>query len=211
MNELAVSRRAVTRALSTLPILALTNSSVEAGAAELLSASPGMAAAVDAYRAAAAASAHHYNHVYNPAWRAWRSEADAIPHVTTTASFNGWASFDHLSTAERGMVEMARAIMKDATPGQYRDYEVASAELLEAEDRRQSESNRLAARHNLSALSAENDRLGEIRDDLLGEVENFPVTSLADLIAKIEVIEETDGQIMPADLMADLRRIAGRA
>lgn len=207
MIDLAVSRRAVTRALFTSPILALPDG---ANAAVPCSVSPDMASAISAYREAEAVEAQFSDEVYMPAWKAWQAEVERIPHRTTKTSMNGWASFDHLSTADRGMVKMARAIMKDAKPGSLWDYEVACAELIEAEGRRQAESNRLAAQYNIKALRAEDERLGRIRDDLLEAIETFPVMSAADLIAKIEIINETRGQIEPVDLLVDLRRISGR-
>lgn len=214
MHELHSSRRTVMRALIIAPSLIATP--IAASAATGLVCNPtgiseGMAAAIKAYREASARCDKFSTDVYGPAWEAWRAEVDAIPHFTTKASFKGWATFDHLTTADRGMVAMAKKIVETAKPGHFRDYELAAAELVEAEGRREAQSKQLSRRYNVSALAEEDDRLGDIRDDLLTEIEEFPVATIADLIAKVEIIEETQGQIEPVDLLADLRRIAGEA
>lgn len=210
-TNIALSRRAVTGALFALPAIAAP---AAAAAIEPNGISPGLAAALAAYREADAVEDHYNRTIYEPAAAALRKEVEAIPHYTTKGTFGGYATFHHLSTADRGLVSMARKILEDAAD-RHRDrgfFDVCE-ELIAADDQREAERQRLRAVYNIGPLEDESERLADIRFQAEVAVEKYPVRSIPDLVAKLEFIRETQGEedaeVGFKDMLADLHRIAG--
>ena len=76
---------------------------------------------------------------------------------------------------------------------------------------RQAEEDRLRACYNIDLLGDESNRLTDLSCDAMHAVEEYPVDTLVDLIAKIEFSQKTGGLLVHEDLLSDLRRIAGEA
>lgn len=212
MNDLALSRRAVTRALFLLPAAAVPAAAVAAPAfvCSPASTSPEMAAAITAFRAAQAASDRHGKLIEDPAWEALRQCREAIPHRTTASGFEYRGAVRHMSTDRAADVGAAKTAWRAATADLIsEDYARTCAELRGLIEWREAEEIRARHRLNINSIVAESNRLSDASVDALYDVENFAVATIADLIAKVELIEETDGQVDIEVLLRDLRRIAG--
>lgn len=212
MLEATTSRRDVMRALAIVPA-AIAAPAVANAAATNGGVSPGMAAAIEAYRKASAAEDAFNHAIYDPAVAAWREAVEGIPHYATEAHLPA-----ALGEAPRPMrtdnpsdLTMARMYQKLTVDGYGlgRD-ETALKELVERLEQREAEKQRLGTAHNIYALQDESERLAEIRTNAMFEVEAQPAHTLADLIAKTEFIKETDGDTDHDELLADLRRISGK-
>ncbi|MBB4149799.1 hypothetical protein [Sphingobium scionense] len=171
-----------------------------------------MAAAITAFRAAQAASDRHGKVIEDPAWEALRQSRDAIPHRTTASGFEYRGTVRHMSTDRASDVGAAQAARRAATGDlMSEDYARTCAELRGLIEWREAEEVRARHRLNINSIAAESNRLSDASGDALYDVENFPVATIADLIAKVELIEETDGQVDIEVLLRDLRRLAGEA
>ena len=170
-------------------------------------------AAITAHRKAVATADEWQDRVYGPALKACQIAEEAIPHFTTKASC-AVASDEptKLSTANPAHLALAR-IYKSLTADGHRlggGDSRAIEELLAKLKWRDAEKLRIHEAHNMDAIEAEMDRLEALSFSAQQAVEDFPVTTIADLIAKVEFAEELESQVTPGQLMADLRRLARR-
>ncbi|MCB4861114.1 hypothetical protein K7W03_16100 [Sphingobium sp. PNB] len=215
MHEVTTSRRDVMRALAIVPAAIAAPAVANAATFTSGGVSSGMSQAIAAYHNAVATENAWGERVYDVAWKACKAEQEAIPHLTTKARVDLTAPgvLTQLSTdnpLHLSAIRMHKSLTQDgARLGG--DPERAFDEFLEKLEQREAEKQRIAQRHNMDALSAEQNRLEQASYAAMRAAEEFPVTTVADLIAKIQFSQETDGQIDHDDMLADLRRIAGRA
>jgi hypothetical protein len=212
MNDLALSRRAVTRALFLLPAAAVPAAAVAAPAFVCTPASPSaeLLALITEYRAKADACTAHTCDVYLPTRAAWMAEVEAIPHLTTKTGYQYLGEVHQLSTDRPGHVSAAKSAAK-LVPGSLwsAEYEACCAELRDLVAAREAQRVALDLKYQINALGNENDRLGDVAYDVLCEIEDFPSRTIADLLTKLDLIDETAGQLDIDMVRRDLRRIAG--
>lgn len=170
---------------------------------------PTIDAAIAAWREAEAEASAFDSAVFDPVQLEWRRRCEAVPHYTTTRSYhsNG-CELQRLSTESSGSVAMARRILADP-PKSDPEFVECLRELTDADDRRIAEQQRLKEELNVDELKAQCIALWDAAGEALRAVESYPVRTLAELIRKVEMIEETGGEHATDALLADLRRIAG--
>lgn len=214
MREVATSRRDAMRALAIVPTLIAAPAIANVATGLVCTPtgiSAGMTTALAAYRHAEKVSASYDDTVYGPPHKAWREAVDAIPHHVTQGyqANGGWT---HMSTRTTRHLAVAKTVMKEPALWDHSpEYQAACAELLKASCQREQEEARLRARYNIDALYDESVRLSDKSYEALRAVEEYPVETLTDLIAKIDFIKETGGTVDADELLGDLCRIAGEA
>lgn len=188
---------------------------IAAAAPPVASISPAMRAAVDAYVAAAARSDAFDTTVYEPKWKAYRRQAEAVPH--TVVDINRMAGvIATWTTADPGHVDHCRrlvAIHRQQLIDDGRSPDLARGtahDLVAAADAREAVLSRLRAETGVDVASDRSDELGEEAYQAACAVINLPASSAADMMAKIEHIEargfETDGWVWEA-FVDDVRRL----
>lgn len=168
--------------------------------------------AIANYREAAGRSSAFDHTVLGPIYEQWQALCKAIPHYTTKAGYEAEAGeIKHFRTDREIDVAVAQSFIREpyATGGD--DFSECVAELAKAVEDRNAQFSALRRAYRIDEVEAESYRLTDVADAALIVVENYPVRTLAELIKKAEVIEETEGAIPPEMLLADLRRIAGSA
>ncbi|WIA57642.1 hypothetical protein N6H05_07545 [Sphingobium sp. WTD-1] len=169
-------------------------------------------ALITEYRAKADACTAHTCNVYSPTHSAWQAEVEAIPHLTTKTGYQYLGEVHQLSTDRRGHVAAAKSAAKLAPGGLWSaEYEACCAELRDLVAKREAQQVALDLKYQINALGNENDRLGDVAYDVLCEIEDFPSRTIADLLTKLDLIDETAGQLDIDMVRRDLRRIAGEA
>ncbi|WP_313737076.1 hypothetical protein [Sphingobium yanoikuyae] len=169
-------------------------------------------ALITAYRAKADACTAHTCNVYSPTHSAWQAEVEAIPHLTTKTGYQYLGEVHQLSTDRPGHVAAAKSAAKLAPGGLWSaEYEACCAELRDLVAQREAQRVALDLKYQVNALGNENDRLGDVAYDVLCEIEDFPSRTIADLLTKLDLIDETAGQLDIDMVRRDLRRIAGEA
>lgn len=210
-----IGRREAMRVLAIVPTVLATTAT--AGAAVGLTClpdgpSPEMAQALAAYRAAVAFQDEWEGRIYSPAWKVCQAAEDAIPHLTTEGrcSLVPGGMLGHMSTDNPAHLAAGRMYKRVMADGRQLgdDDDDTLQEFLEKLDWREAERKRIHKGHNMDALDKDQDRLNDLSIQAMAVIEKFPVTTMADLIAKVEFIKETDGAIGPDELLADLRRVS---
>lgn len=214
MSEVSTSRRDVMRALAIVPAVI----AAPAAAAAMCGRSPSLPSraitdAIAAYHKAAAYENEWHDRAYAPVWKACKAEGEAIPHLQTKTRHEAGGKLIQWSTdnlANQTEARMCRKVIGEGhrLAGSYRQLVEEFEEKMEW---RAAEQRRIEQRHGMDALDAEQERITDLSYAAMKAVDDFPVTTLADLMAKTEFGKETDGQIDHEALLADLRRIAGRA
>ena len=172
----------------------------------------GFAQAISAFRAATEASSHFHEHVYKPAHEAKRQAVDAIPHFETSSVFEmGSGRSRPLTTAKEIDVRAAKGIARDCRPTDD-PFNMACHELANAVEDRERQAEALDRQYRVSEYADRSDELGSVSAEALWAVEHYPITTIGDLIRKLEILKEQDIEEAQVETMlADLRRIAGRA
>ncbi|MAM39548.1 MAG: hypothetical protein CL949_13835 [Erythrobacter sp.] len=164
------------------------------------------------YEVKEAACAAYSANIFTPARDAWLVDVDAIPHRTTSLTYLYHGDARRLSTDRSDQVAAAKTAADIGSEGLYSpDYAACCAELRGLVAEREAQRTSLDELHGIAALVAEDERLSELAWQALQKVEAFPAETIADLLAKIDFIEETGGQIDAEMLRADLRHINGEA
>lgn len=214
-RSIAPSRRDVIRALATLSVASVPTMAVAAPMLVCTSTAPSaeLVALIDAYRQASAVSDRHHVEVYEPAHKAWKEAVEAIPHCKTVATYTYLGEPQRMSTANPSHVSAAKFAASSKPGSLYSvDYETACTELRKKLKQRDAKRTRITAYYDVVELAKESDRLSEFRDHALDAVERFPAATIADVIAKAQMVaDETDGTFNIDILLADLRRIVGEA
>jgi hypothetical protein len=161
-----------------------------------------------------AETAYHAYHreIFDPAERAILAEVAAIPHYTTKASFPTLEGDRriHMTTADQMHCRIVRDHGGKPVKGESDWYECI-AELRDALTIRDNQIREINTRYNLAELEAELQRLRDITGEAMDAIEHYPVTTLADLLRKIELMRKDDMRDVDADrLLDDLRRIVSR-
>lgn len=209
MEQPTISRRAL---LASAPAAAVLATASCTSAPALAAGRTSLTEAIEAYRHAVAGVDAFDDKVYTPALEAWQRAIAAIPYYTTASSYESHgAGRRHMTTAH--VPDLAAAKMHEKLKGgEIGEYRACAAELLEAVNRREAEAQRLRARYRIDELYEESNRLCTLSGDAFVDVETFPVTTLAELVRKIEFLEAGDHDpLSHQTLLADLRRIEGRA
>lgn len=180
---------------------------------------PELAKRIDEHQEALRAATHYHDTVYLPALEAFYAKRDAglaeVPHHRTERSFdNMFGQRIHLTTESGPSVLMARKILADRTianaPDEYYD---CLAELVEAADRRDAAVAKIVeADPNVDAMARKSDDMANLSYDFVQAVAEYPVRTIADLVAKLEYVREILGdEIAISEILSDLRRIASAA
>lgn len=156
--------------------------------------------------------------VVEPAIKALNGEIASVPHFITTASYMSRSGERiHPTTAEPGTEGMMRAIVRDLADregAQGQEYMITARELVAGADARDARIAAIRQRHNIELLRQRSDaiwsRLGPARE----AIRRFPAASLADLVEKIEWMQ--DGELFEIEdtatlIIADIRRLSGSA
>lgn len=168
---------------------------------------------IAAYRRTKAVSDGWHKTVYDTASEAHDAARAAVPHHTTKTSFvNMLGKPVHLSTQSPGAARIIKTMQRDGEIYGSDDFGQCCAELANALDARQAELDRLDAAWIATGLNGRSDALTDQTFAAFGEVCAYPVRTLADLLLKLETIRAVDDDPIDVDdLLADLKRIAGRA
>lgn len=210
MSDLAMSRRAVTRALFLSPAVVAAPATAVACVAAPAAPSAAIKALIADYEAKATACSAYSANIYMPARDKWLADVDAIPHCTTSRAYRYGGDLRRLSTDRRDQVIAAQTAANAKPETLYSaEYAACCDELRELVKHREAQKEAIGAKHGIDALLAEDDRLGELAYQALGAIEAFPAATVSDLLAKIDFIEETGGQLDMDMIRADLRRISG--
>lgn len=215
MSEVSTSRRDVMRAFAIVPAAIAAPTAAAAAMCGRSSSLPSRAItdAIAAYHKAAAYENEWHDRAYAPVWKACKGEVEAIPHLQTETRHEAGGKLIQWSTdnlANQTEAHMCRKVIGEGhrLAGSYRQLVEEFEEKMEW---RAAEQRRIEQHHGMDALDAEQERLTDLSYAAMKSVDDFPVTTLADLIAKTQFGKETDGQIDHDALIADLRRIAGEA
>lgn len=184
-----------------------------------MSLSPLMAA-ISRYHAAEATSATFTEEVFRVASAAFKKAADAVPHHRTSATFiNANNERRSLSTEGGATIATARRVLQDVKDGHIFGHEVVESdaeylaairELVIAADKREIEIQSLRVDHRIDAIGAQADLLTRAAAAALDAALTTPVASLGELLAKAEIVQETENwERGGEDLLADIRRLAG--
>lgn len=229
------TRRAALVALAGTPLLAGTIGfavATRAEAAPLATApEPAFAALLARWREveAVCVAFHEDNEpIFQKASKArkqWEAACAKIPHIETATKYKAsGGDMRGLSTDNAGAVAAARYVMETADERDG-DYGGACRELMEAVEKREAQKLELRKRFNLDALEEraramgrECDKHSEASGAALRQVLAFPATSIATVLAKLDLMDELDltQDADPTDfenIAGDIRRIAanGRA
>ena len=218
MSEVSTSRRNVMRALAIVPA-AIATPAVAAAAFTREPTMPSRAITelVAAYHKAAAYENEWCDRHYTPAWKACKAEVEKIPHLTTETRHEvggmlvQWSTGNPANQAEARYCRQVLNERRQNGRGLAKSYEQLVLEFEEKVAWRAAEEARIQQRYGIDTLDAEQDRLTNASYAAMRAVEEFPAATIHDLIAKVEFAGETEGRVEPEELLADLRRIAGRA
>lgn len=162
------------------------------------------------YEGKEAACAAYSANIFTPARDAWLVDVDAIPHRTTSLTYLYHGDARRLSTDRSDQVAAAKTAADIGSEGLYSpEYAACCAELRGLVEDREAQRASLDELYGIAALVAEDERLSELAYQALQKVEAFPAETIADLLAKIDFIEGTGGQLDADMLRADLRHING--
>lgn len=226
MRDIRTSRRAVMCALAVTPISIApavkamqingindpVSSAGGAFRAAFAAPNPDLLALIAAYREKDAACSEHTCNVYTPTHSAWQAEVEAIPHLTTKSGYQYRGTVHQLSTERPGEIAAAKAAAKVSPGGLWSaEYEACCAELRDLVTKREAQRVALDLKYQITALGNENDRLSDVAFAAICEIEDFPSRTIADLLTKLDMIDETGGQLDIDMVRRDLRRIAEEA
>jgi len=199
--------------IAMLPAVAVMSCNERALATEL---SVELADKIAAYRRIDEQFDRYMRDVTAPASEAYEAAVAAIPHHRTVNSFvNIEGTATHLSTESDASVATARralggVIYIESNPDA--DYWATVRELVDAADRRKAEAQRIHHELNIDTVREQEDALGDQHYAALDAVMKTPARSMADLMTKLEFVEETDRwEAVSDDILADVRRLSGRA
>lgn len=175
-----------------------------------------LAALIEAGRQASAAAADFYDNVCAPADDAAAAEIAAIPHFTTTSSWDvGEGARRHLTTSSETDVRMARLwirLIDQGQPWSLSPEKVATCrELVAALDDRSARIEEVNKKWRLAEQNARCDELGSAASVAEMAALRCPATSLAELLAKLEYAREIEVDLdqIADEIHADVRRLAG--
>ena len=195
---------AVAVATNVTPVAAVTRSYAE-------TVSPELSALIAAYDAANIRADTHYQTVYTPARERMTALQAVVPHYDFVGGLSVSGKPINYSTADRAVVAMSKSIANnDALSGELRS---DSRRLTAASLRRE---RRLAAIRRESGIEDASNQC-DAHDDACADACNnvcaFPVTTIADLNAKMAFIIRVDGwdtEGTAQTLAADIARLAAR-
>jgi hypothetical protein len=168
---------------------------------------PGLDRTIAAYYEAVRQAKLYSAAVFEPVSEHYQALCETIPHSVTKQTLPGRT--EGLSTADEGLVRMARALAGEKVFEGGPDN--ATQELLRLADQREERIEALRQEMGLDEKLEHSDRLFNAAGDILTAVEDYPVRSLADLVRKLEISEAEGFPEVPLDrLLADLRRIEGK-
>jgi hypothetical protein len=168
---------------------------------------------IDAHRRACQIVEAWHDTVFDPAAAAFREARSGVPHYTTASSYesNG-GDIVRLTTANDMHVGLAMSFGRDARDHHEDDFARCRRELRNALDERNAKLQQLNDEWNATKLNERSDRLCDKRFEMFSAVCAYPVRTVADLALKLKTMQEHDEDEQPiGDLLADLRRIEGRA
>ena len=224
-SALPTTRRAMLAGLATAPAFVGIFAAGKARASRAELYDPAFASKLAAYRQCKAKEETFDRAHLAPAHEAWATAkakwekaCEAIPHVTTANSYeNVMHEVHRMDTANPMSVVYARAMLRDKPGYQHDDCLRTCQELIDAVERRDAEKDRLRLTHKVDDLEAAHDRVeaiserfGERSWTALWEVLEHPAATLATLVAKLDLIEETQTESASDEIAADIRRLAKR-
>jgi hypothetical protein len=174
---------------------------------------PGLVRCIGAHRRASQIVEGWHETVFNPARTSHLQARADVPHYTTEASYesNGGGRL-HMSTDTGTHVAIATSILRDGEHDKDDDFLRCCKELRQALDQRNARLQQIDDDWQDTKLSERSNRLCDKRFELFSAVCAYPVRTVADLVLKLETMQEHDGDDQPIDnLLADLKRIEGRA
>lgn len=211
------SRRAALGIIATGPVALLPSLAVMSCSSEVQAAiSPSLHRAISRYRILSDSVTRWHNERAEPALKAFRQEADALPHYQTTRSYlTPSREAVTLSTEDGYRVRAARRMIEDAREGaEPSDYLDAQRELVALADRREAELAEIRARHGVDRINAMDSRYGDALLDAKESIINHEPRSMTDLAAKSAFISELDlwgdedaGEAIARDIAALARRV----
>jgi len=220
------TRRQVLAAAIAAPIvIAPAAAAAPMFACATLETSPQWRTAVANQRSAQAAYDAYYAQVFEPAhnlrkqkrhdeeWELQR-QIDAIPHHTTTATFDSMSGPRSMTT--HSAVDVRMALGSVARPYDDADLQTCCEELFRAIGKRISAESEIRNNFSFSAddampaaISGEHDRLESLSYQAYREVTDFEASTPGDLIAKITFLQSIDCELEHEEVLADLARIFG--
>lgn len=209
MEQPKLTRRSL---LATVPVA--TAAIAMPTAATATDGDAGLDVLIAKYKQIEAEAKHYDRTVHGPAHAALDRRVATIPHVETVRQIELQSGkVMSLSTADQGMVRMVRAILHDARDGRGDDFLDCCRELAAAADERDAQIESIRADLNIEEIDDRSDAYGQAMCEVLHEIEDYPVTTLAGLMRKIEALRHglEEDNIWDAWTLADLHRIAGRA
>jgi hypothetical protein len=175
--------------------------------------SPELSALIATADEASAASDLHYETVWEPLDQRVQAAIEALPHTTVDAGLSMGGGRVIWSTAKPASVATTRTIVAMAREGK----DMASAGLVQARFvtaahlRRERASARIRRDNGVQAAIERDNELSDLSADAQCEVARFPVSTSADLAAKLAFMIERqlgNGMDWLEELHADARRIA---
>lgn len=170
---------------------------------------PGLAQCIARYEAAEAAAAHYHDHIYSPAYEGWRAATDKVPHYTTKATWEAWdgrhlhMSSDCPTTCAELATHRRRGAFKDD------DFGRCLAELDAGITQREARIASIREEWRIDSIRERSEQIDEQKFGPLGEVIEYPVKTVADLVTKMEFLQRVEaGDVDQEALLQDLRRIA---
>ena len=210
------SRRAMIAGLAMLPAATVAGGHSMRISEGTLTSLPdrGLTAAIVAFRQASKDLARHDQDVCRPAREAYDAACESIPPQTVSSYKNVLNEGYTPTTADPSIVAIARRFVMNGRSISDPQYSEAMIALAKAADERDAERGLLFREFRIGELVDESDRLSHIQGDKLDVAIEYPVTTTADMLTKVELIREVDAYdteyLLPI-LIADLKRIEGRA
>lgn len=156
---------------------------------------------------------HHNQHIYQPAHARATAAITALPHTTLDAGPSMGGGRVIWSTAKPSTVGVARSIVEMAAEG--KDMQGAGLRfartLMAAQRRRERAISRISRDTGCAEASDRSDALSEACSATQSAVAAYPVSSAADLAAKLAFMvkhQMGDGMDWLEELHADARRVA---
>lgn len=191
-------------ATNVTPVAAVTRSYAE-------TVSPELSALIAAYDAANVKADTYYQTVYTPARERMTALQAVVPHYEFVGGVSVSGKPIIYSTADRAVVAMSKSIANnDALGGELR---ADSRRLTAASLRRERRLDAIRRQNGIAEASNQCDAHGDACADVCNNVCAFPVTTIADLDAKMAFIMRVDAMSTEGTaqaLAADIARLAAR-
>jgi hypothetical protein len=200
-----LNRRNIIGGAAALPAIVIAPCGIAKAAPATVS--PGLAALLAKAAQTAAEAADYDQRVYLPTLKAVTTVIDRIPHTAVT--IDGKAGY--FSTANDGAMKLASRLVEEDVERRLPD-SAALRKLVAADKLRDRTLRQIQTRHGLAAAGDRSDKLSEACSAAENAIAEYPVSTAADLAAKLTFMVERrmgDGMDWLEELHADARRIAG--